>query len=135
MDIPTTNQPNPAGPAGPAQSSLGQAAGLNASAPEPEQVKQLTDQLMADLGLSQLSQTQKDEIMAKIRQRVMDTIFLTMLENLSDQDTQALEDKLKAGTTDEQALEWLVQKVPNYADKFAAALAKLYQDLKQSTGQ
>lgn len=98
----------------------------------PEEVQKLTDQLMADLGLQDLSDADKAQVMAMIRDRVNDTILLTLLENLSDQDAQALEEKLKAGATQQQALEFLADKAQSHSDKFAAALAKLYQDLKTS---
>lgn len=98
----------------------------------PEEVQKLTDQLMTELGIQDLPANEKVEILAKIKDRVNDTILLTLLQNLSSEDAQEVEKKLQAGATDREVLDYLAQYSTKYADKFSEALTNLYNELKSA---
>jgi len=96
-------------------------------------IPEFKTKLFADLGLEKLPEEEKEKFLQKLDTTISETIFNTVMANLSESQMQALEVKLKTDISDEEKTQIVLeaaQDIPDLEKKITAALEKLYQKMQ-----
>lgn len=94
----------------------------------------LDDDLLAELGLSSLSQEEKKKMLAHIYETLEMRVGMKLAEQMSD--AQLTEFEQFIDSNDEAgALRWLESNFPNYKEVVAAEFEKLKDEVRQAAPQ
>lgn len=103
--------------------------------PYREQYSFYARKLLSDLGLGDIQQPQRGELLAAIEQYVQQVLTNTLLENLTDDQIETVESMLDNGSSNEEVITHLMATMPNVDVVMGEALAKTYAQLKKESKQ
>jgi len=89
------------------------------------------DILIDELGLDNLPQNKKNQLVLKMTEAILKRIFLETLEKLSDQDIEEYEKMIGEGKTPQEVDGFLRGKIQNYNQ----ILEKVISDFKSELGK
>ena len=92
----------------------------------------IAEQVLKELGLENLSEETKAELIETIRERVRQRTMLVLMENLPEDQLDDLE-KAIADKEEGEVIMELAKRVPDLQTKVSEALAELYQELINDT--
>ncbi len=91
-----------------------------------EQYTFYAKKLLSDLGLGDLGQPERTELLSTIEQYVQQVIMNTLLENLDEPITTEAEKILNEGGTQEDALVYIMSAIPDIEYRITVALTESY---------
>ncbi|MFA6423091.1 MAG: hypothetical protein WCW17_01415 [Patescibacteria group bacterium] len=92
---------------------------------------ELADQILKDLGLENLADPTKSELIELIRERVAQKTMEVILANLPDSNPDDLE-KMMENKTEEEIIQEISTTIPDFKGKLSNAIVELYQELKEA---
>lgn len=100
-----------------------------------EQYSLYARRLLDDLGLGDLGQPQRGQLLLQIETYVQEVMLNTLLEQLDDDLVKEADKILEDGGTNEEAIAYLMLSIPNIDIIMAEALAKSYAEMLEETKQ
>lgn len=97
-----------------------------------EQQIEIADQLLKDLGLENLKDPVKSQLIETIRDRVAQKTMLVLMENLPESEIPALEQAIE-NKNENEIIQEMVKRIPDLNEKLTSALADLYKELLEDT--
>lgn len=94
-----------------------------------EQYSHYARRLLSDLGLGDLPQPERGQLLTAIESYVQQLLLNTLLENLDPQHIEAADKILKETNDQEEVMGYLLANVPNIELKMANALAESYAQM------
>lgn len=92
-------------------------------------IDEAADKIIQDLGLDNINETTKQELVATIKDRVAKRVMATMVENLQPNDLEEMNKMVESGKTEEEILQAMADGIPDLQTKVNEALAALYDEL------
>lgn len=102
---------------------------------DTDQPNTFVDQLLKDLRLEHLPEPKRSEVLNKIAGLVEKRVLQTVLGNMDDESLKEFEQKLKDGMAEEQAAQFMIEKVPGLSAKVEQVLADLHNRLVADASQ
>lgn len=91
-----------------------------------EQYTYYSQKLLSDLGLGDVAQPERGELLLAIEKYVQQVLTNTLLENLDDTSLDQVETMLSSGSDEDEVAAYLVMNIPEIDVKMADALATAY---------
>ncbi len=88
----------------------------------------LRNEVLQKLGLTGASQETQDAALYKIEQIANRRIALVIPELLTPEQTEAVEQKRKAGEDDDAVIDWVVAQIPQFDDLLKASILDVVDD-------
>lgn len=100
-----------------------------------EQYSYYAKQLLDDLGLGDLIQPERGQLLSAIEELVNKIMFSTMLENLTQQQMEEAEGILKRGGNQEEVAMHFIATTPNIQTKMIDSLTETYAQILNEANQ
>lgn len=96
-----------------------------------DQQQQIQKTLLDELGLSDLPQDKKEQLLIKMTEVVLKRIFLETMEKLDDEGREEYEKLIESGATPEQVEEFLNAKIQNYDSLVQQVVEEFREEMKK----
>jgi hypothetical protein len=100
-----------------------------------EQYSYYARRLLGDLGLSDLEEPLRSQLLASIERYISQVLSNTLLENLDETALKGINEMLERGAADEEVMTYLVGTIPDIQQKIALALSNAYARMLAETRQ
>jgi|WetSurMetagenome_2_1015567.scaffolds.fasta_scaffold562811_1 hypothetical protein len=94
-----------------------------------DQNDKIIQKLMDELGLSNLSQGKKDELIAKMAEVILKRMFVETVDELGSENQEAYGDLLDKGASPEEIEKFLREKIPDYEQKMEKIAADFRNEM------
>ena len=88
--------------------------------------------LIDELGLADLPQDKKDELLVKMTEVVLKRIFVETMEKLSEKDQEEYSQMIEKNATPEELEKFLTEKITGYDEMVKKVIEEFKNSLKQS---
>ncbi len=95
------------------------------------QLVTLDDEFIADIGLSDLSDTEKQQVLEDVRTSLEAKVGVKLVQGLSEEQVNQFNDIIK-GDDSKVAMDWLENNVPNYQDVVMEELEAIVEQIKNN---
>jgi hypothetical protein len=93
--------------------------------------EQIQQTLLDELGLADLPQDKKEEILIKMTEVVLKRIFIETMENLSEDDREHYKQLVDTNATPDEIEKFLQEKISNYDQMVTTVLDTFKEEMKQ----
>ena len=89
--------------------------------------------ILDELGLSDLPEDKKDQLLIKMTEVVLKRIFLETMEKLSEKDQAAYEKLIDESASPEQLEKFLKEKISDYEGTVVRTIAQFKEEMKKAS--
>lgn len=87
--------------------------------------------VLSELNISQFTQVEQDEILAKLKENITEKINISIFEMLTPADREVLPDLEKEDLSGEKVRKFLLEKIPNLPFLMEAIATSIVTDFKK----
>ena len=95
------------------------------------QLVTLDDEFLADIGLSDISDAEKQQVLEDVRTSLEAKVGVKLVQDMSEEHVNQFNDIIK-GDDSKVAMDWLENNVPNYQDVVMEELEAIVEQIKNN---